>query len=105
MRGKREGEDARAQQSGLQYAISKLERLGSVENMAIISLIRKGLKRSYGIAGVFFCALGNCFINIEMISQGASEFVPPLLAQVYKPQRERRLASPEHCRHGVIHLS
>ena len=63
-------------QRDLRAAIDKLQALGKVEiheNMVILSLIGKGLKHSYGIAGKFFSALGDNFINIEMISQGASE--------------------------------
>ncbi|KAL8892170.1 MAG: hypothetical protein Q9205_005129 [Flavoplaca limonia] len=60
----------------LQKAVSELEVYGVVDvvyGMAILSLIGGGLKRSIGIAGRFFTALGDNNINIEMISQGASE--------------------------------
>ncbi|KAL8867860.1 MAG: hypothetical protein Q9198_008369, partial [Flavoplaca austrocitrina] len=57
----------------LQKAVSELEVYGVVDvvyGMAILSLIGGGLKRSIGIAGRFFTALGDNNINIEMISQG-----------------------------------
>lgn len=76
MRGKRDKREVEAEHQGLQAAICDLKTLGEVDprpNMAILSLIGMGLKRSYGIAAKFFSALGNNFINIEMISQGASE--------------------------------
>ncbi|KAI4227947.1 MAG: hypothetical protein L6R36_002027 [Xanthoria steineri] len=64
------------QENLLQKAVSELEEYGVVDvvhGMAILSLIGGGLKRSIGIAGRFFTALGDNNINIEMISQGASE--------------------------------
>ncbi|KAL8931956.1 MAG: hypothetical protein Q9216_007012 [Gyalolechia sp. 2 TL-2023] len=57
-------------------AVRELEEYGVVDvvhGMAILSLIGTGLKRSIGIAGKLFTALGDNNINIEMISQGASE--------------------------------
>ncbi|KAL8910347.1 MAG: hypothetical protein Q9171_004345 [Xanthocarpia ochracea] len=60
----------------LQKAVTELEEYGVVDvvhGMAILSLIGEGLKRSIGIAGRLFTALGDNNINIEMISQGASE--------------------------------
>ena len=41
--------------------------------MAIISLVGRQLKTMIGISGRFFSTLGENGINIEMISQGASE--------------------------------
>ena len=76
MRGKRDTQEVAMQHQHLHSAILELQDLGVVEvqhNMAILSLIGIGLKHSYGLAGKFFSALGNNFINIEMISQGASE--------------------------------
>ncbi|KAI4284327.1 MAG: hypothetical protein L6R38_001482 [Xanthoria sp. 2 TBL-2021] len=64
------------QENLLQKAVTELEEYGVVDvvyGMAILSLIGGGLKRSIGIAGRFFTALGDNNINIEMISQGASE--------------------------------
>ncbi len=57
-------------------AIPELEELGDVfikENMAILSLVGRGQKNSVGLAGKMFSVLGDNDINIEMISQGASE--------------------------------
>ncbi|KAL8652486.1 MAG: hypothetical protein Q9210_002647 [Variospora velana] len=59
----------------LQDAVRELEEYGVVDvvhGMAILSLIGTGLKRSIGIAGKLFTALGDNNINIEMISQGGS---------------------------------
>ena len=56
--------------------IQELQKYGSVAvkpNMAILSLIGKGLQQTHGMAGKLFSALGDNDINIEMISQGASE--------------------------------
>ncbi|KAL8729238.1 MAG: hypothetical protein Q9166_004859 [cf. Caloplaca sp. 2 TL-2023] len=64
------------QESYLQKAVTELEEYGVVDvvhGMAILSLIGTGLKRSIGIAGKLFTALGDNNVNIEMISQGASE--------------------------------
>lgn len=55
-------------------AVRELEEYGVVDvvhGMAILSLIGTGLKRSIGIAGKLFTALGDNNINIEMISQGS----------------------------------
>ena len=66
-------ENLETQHQDLQNAIQELKEYGSVDvvyNMAILSLIGLQLKRSIGIAGKMFTALGNSNINIEMISQG-----------------------------------
>ncbi|KAL8996193.1 MAG: hypothetical protein Q9169_004259 [Polycauliona sp. 2 TL-2023] len=77
VRTSHEGETRfQTQNALLQNAVTELEVYGLVDvvyGMAILSLIGRGLKRSIGIAGRFFIALGNNNINIEMISQGASE--------------------------------
>ena len=76
MLGKIDEEDVQSQHRDLQSAIEELREFGAVEvvyKMAILSLIGKGLKRSRGMAGKMFSALGDNNINIEMISQGASE--------------------------------
>jgi aspartate kinase len=60
----------------LNHAFPELEELGRVtvnKNMAILSLVGKGQKHCVGLAGRMFSVLGNENINIEMISQGASE--------------------------------
>jgi aspartate kinase len=60
----------------LEPAMAELEKLGTVslrENMAILSLVGRGQKHSVGLAGKMFSVLGSERVNIEMISQGASE--------------------------------
>ncbi|QDS77422.1 hypothetical protein FKW77_006580 [Venturia effusa] len=60
----------------LRKAVENLEQLGDVElrtDMAILSLVGQGLKNMVGISGRFFGVLGEAGINVEMISQGASE--------------------------------
>lgn len=60
----------------LDRAIPELEELGSVtvsHHMAIISLVGRGQKHCVGLAGKMFSVLADEGINIEMISQGASE--------------------------------
>lgn len=74
--GEQDAEDLLNQHKDLQHAIEELSEYGTVDvvkNMAIISLVGLQLKRSIGIAGRLFTALGDNNINIEMISQGASE--------------------------------
>ena len=66
-------ENIQTQHLDLQRAIEQLREYGRVdvvEHMAILSLIGLQLKRSFGIAGKMFTALGDNNINIEMISQG-----------------------------------
>jgi aspartate kinase len=41
--------------------------------MAILSLVGSEMQHLIGISGLFFTTLGDGKINIEMISQGASE--------------------------------
>ncbi|KAF2736987.1 aspartate kinase [Polyplosphaeria fusca] len=71
------GEDEyRIQSEDLHGAIIELGSLGSVDivpGMAIVSLVGQQLKNMVGISGKFFSVLGENNINIEMISQGASE--------------------------------
>jgi aspartate kinase len=60
----------------LSKAKRELERLGNVSirsNMAILSLVGRGQQHSVGLAGRMFSVLGKEGVNIEMISQGASE--------------------------------
>ena len=71
--GEQDAEDLLNQHKDLQHAIEGLSEYGTVDvvkNMAIISLVGLQLKRSIGIAGRLFTALGDNNINIEMISQG-----------------------------------
>jgi aspartate kinase len=42
-------------------------------NMAILSLVGKQMKNMVGISGKMFSTLAESNVNIEMISQGASE--------------------------------
>ncbi|KAJ1939979.1 Aspartokinase, partial [Linderina macrospora] len=60
----------------LQPAIQELSILGTVDimrNMAILSLVGKQMRNMVGIAGSMFQTLAKAGVNIEMISQGASE--------------------------------
>ncbi|KAK9473485.1 Aspartate/glutamate/uridylate kinase [Dipodascopsis tothii] len=62
--------------SGLREASEELKKLGTVDiirNMTIVSLVGKQMKQLVGIAGKMFSTLAAAEINIEMISQGASE--------------------------------
>jgi len=68
-------EDALAQKL-LDRLISELKKSGTVsvhKNMAILSLVGREMRHLVGIAGRMFTTLGNGNVNIEMISQGASE--------------------------------
>ncbi len=56
--------------------VRELRRSGSVtvhEDMAILSLVGKDMRNMVGIAGRMFTTLAKGNVNIEMISQGASE--------------------------------
>ncbi|KAI9818512.1 MAG: Aspartokinase [Pycnora praestabilis] len=60
----------------LQGAIAELREYGTIDiipGMAILSLVGKQMKNMVGIAGKMFSTLGEHNVNIEMISQGASE--------------------------------
>ncbi|OQV05239.1 hypothetical protein CLAIMM_10011 [Cladophialophora immunda] len=60
----------------LRGAIEELQNFGTVDiipEMAIVSLVGKQMKNMIGIAGKMFSTLGSNNVNIEMISQGASE--------------------------------
>ncbi|KIW71542.1 hypothetical protein PV04_03697 [Phialophora macrospora] len=60
----------------LRGAIEELKTYGTVDiipEMAIVSLVGKEMKNMVGIAGKMFSTLGANNVNIEMISQGASE--------------------------------
>ncbi|KAI8146218.1 Aspartate/glutamate/uridylate kinase [Fennellomyces sp. T-0311] len=63
-------------QANLDKAIANLEQLGKVDvlrDMAILSLVGKRMKNTVGTAGKMFTALATAGVNIEIISQGASE--------------------------------
>uniref|UniRef100_A0A093V113 Aspartokinase n=1 Tax=Talaromyces marneffei PM1 TaxID=1077442 RepID=A0A093V113_TALMA len=60
----------------LRGAIEDLRKYGAVDiipEMAILSLVGKQMKNMIGVAGKMFSTLGENNVNIEMISQGASE--------------------------------
>ncbi len=60
----------------LEQAIRDLKHLGTVSvrsGMAILSLVGEGMRSSVGTAGKMFSKLAEQGINIEVISQGASE--------------------------------
>jgi aspartate kinase len=60
----------------LHELVDDLKRHGTVEvvkEMAILSLVGKQMKHLVGIAGKMFSTLASVGVNIEMISQGASE--------------------------------
>ncbi|KAK9464926.1 Aspartate/glutamate/uridylate kinase [Lipomyces arxii] len=64
------------QEQDLHEAVDELKKLGSVDvirDMTIVSLVGKQMKQLVGIAGKMFSTLASAGINIEMISQGASE--------------------------------
>jgi aspartate kinase len=69
-------EELRIEDEALKGAVNDLGVWGDVDlvpNMAIISLVGRQLRSMVGISGRFFSTLGEQGINIEMISQGASE--------------------------------
>ncbi len=60
----------------LDRLIAELEKLGTVtvvSDMAILSLVGRQMRNMVGIAGRMFSTLAEGKVNIEMISQGASE--------------------------------
>jgi aspartate kinase len=60
----------------LRQLVDDLKRHGTVDvvkGMAILSLVGKQMKNLVGIAGKMFSTLASVDVNIEMISQGASE--------------------------------
>ncbi|ORY71982.1 lysine-sensitive aspartokinase 3 [Pseudomassariella vexata] len=62
--------------SHFEAACKELEECGDVsilQEMAILSLVGAEMKNMVGIAGRMFSTLGEHNVNIEMISQGASE--------------------------------
>lgn len=64
------------QDEALKHTTASLKALGEVSivpNQAIIFLIGRQLRGTKGISGRFLSTLGEYNINIEMISQGASE--------------------------------
>jgi aspartate kinase len=60
----------------LRELVDDLKRHGTVDvvkEMAILSLVGKEMKHHVGIAGKMFSTLASVDVNIQMISQGASE--------------------------------
>ncbi|KAI9599511.1 Aspartate/glutamate/uridylate kinase [Syncephalis fuscata] len=67
---------AHTNERALKHAIRALGRFGTIDvikNMAILSLVGRQMRNLVGIAGRMFNALADAKVNIEMISQGASE--------------------------------
>lgn len=67
---------ASAQKDAFARATKALEEYGDVSvlsGMAILSLVGADMKNMVGVAGLMFSTLGEHGINLEMISQGASE--------------------------------
>ncbi|KAI5806645.1 Aspartate/glutamate/uridylate kinase [Peziza echinospora] len=63
-------------ENDLNEALEELRKYGSVDiirNLTILSVVGKQMKHMIGIAGRMFSTLAESKINIEMISQGASE--------------------------------
>lgn len=61
---------------GIEGAKEQLEKFAEVsleEDRAIVCIVGEGLKETRGIAGRAFRILGEAGINVEMISQGASQ--------------------------------
>ena len=61
---------------GVDKIVDELDEVSSTTlsaNKAIICVVGDGMKHEPGIAGRIFSALGKETINIEMISQGASQ--------------------------------
>lgn len=68
----------------------ELEECGEVsilDQMAILSLVGAEMKNMVGIAGRMFSTLGGHNVNIEMISQGASEINISCVIEAYEATR------------------
>ena len=59
--------------SEMQEDLSKLGKVSIIPQRAILSLVGENMKHVPGVAGRMFSALARNNINIEMITQGASE--------------------------------
>lgn len=53
--------------------LKEISDVAVLKNKAIICVVGEGMRRTPGVAGKIFTALGKNRINVEMISQGASE--------------------------------
>ncbi|CAL3966023.1 unnamed protein product [Diplocarpon coronariae] len=74
----------------LEKAKKELEECGEVSilhKMAILSLVGAEMKNMIGIAGKMFSTLGENNVNIEMISQGASEINISCVIDAYEATR------------------
>ena len=63
-------------QRRLDKLVKELGSIGDVtvsKDMAILSLVGRNMRNAIGSAGLMFTSLAKAMINIEMISQGASE--------------------------------
>ena len=63
-------------QRRLDRLVKDLEKIGEItvsKDMAILSLVGRNMRNAIGSAGMMFTSLAKAMINIEMISQGASE--------------------------------
>ncbi|KAF3083493.1 Aspartokinase [Orbilia oligospora] len=67
---------AEVREESMRDAIDDLRKYGTVDvirNMTILSLVGKHMRNMVGVAGRMFTTLAASDVNIEMISQGASE--------------------------------
>ncbi|KAG0213688.1 Aspartokinase [Mortierella sp. GBA30] len=67
---------AAVNETEMEKALKQLRSIGTVDvtkGMAILSLVGKQMKNMVGISGRMFTTMAKAGINIEMISQGASE--------------------------------
>lgn len=58
---------------GILRELKEIANVEIIKDKAIICVVGEGMRRTPGIAGKTFTALGKNKINVEMISQGASE--------------------------------
>jgi len=58
---------------GVGYKPGIIERISRVEEVALVSVVGKGLLKRHGVAAKVFSAVARENINVEMISSGASE--------------------------------
>ena len=75
----------------LDRLVRDLERIGDItvsRDMAILSLVGRNMRNAIGSAGLMFTSLAKAMINIEMISQGASEI--NISCGKYPPTENRR---------------
>jgi aspartate kinase len=91
------------QRTKLDMVVRELQHLGELSvlrNMVILSLVGKRMRNMVGIAGKMFSVLARENVNIEMISQGASEV--NISCVVLESDAERALrAVHDHCVLGM----